>query len=162
MRRTQRIYSLVYVRQCNVNHSALYIGNNLLIEASYQICIMNVNEYTDNDGVEIYCNSVKGMTTKDKQDVVDYAVSKYANGIFYGVTGIFGLAFRFWVQHQLWRISGWFSWSGRNILAQHTNYWCSESIGIWWALKNIKFTDEDVTWLTPGEIYSSPVCDKIN
>lgn len=150
-----------FFTRSNINHTAMYIGNNLLIEASYQICIMHVNEYIKDDKVEIYCCEVKDATLQDKLDVVKYAVENYATGIFYGLTAILGLAIRFWIQHQLWRISGWFSWEGRNKLAPKHNYFCSESYGIWWAIKNVKFTKEDVTWLTPDQVYNSDVVNKI-
>lgn len=151
-----------FFTKSNINHSAMYIGNNLLIEASYQICVMSANEYINDDKTEIYCCEVKDATLQDKLDVVNYAVSGYATGIFYGVTGIFGLAFRLWIQHQLWRIAGWFSWEGRNKLAPEHNYWCSEAVGVWWAIKGKKFTNEDVTWLTPDQIYNSEIVNKIN
>jgi hypothetical protein len=151
--------------QSNINHTAMFLGNGLLIEAAYQICVMHVNEYINDDKVELYIGEVIGdenITDQDRLDVCNNAVQKYATGIFYGGLGIFGLLFRFVIQYRLWRLAGWFKWSGKNIIAQAHNYWCSESFGIWWALKGVKFTDEDVTWLTPNEIAFSSKIKKLN
>ena len=139
----------------NVNHSAIYIGNGLLLEAVYQIGIMSVNEYTMDAGAEIYCVKPKGVTTAQKQQIVDWAIANLATGIFYGVNGIWGLAFRFLIQNYWWRLGFLFKWSGKNPLAPSHNYWCSETVGLIYQQIGFKFTDEDITWLTPGEIWTS-------
>lgn len=144
----------------NVNHVATYLGNNLLIEAVAIIAIQHVNEYVLDDAVELYCCKPR-VSSAEKQKVANWMMSTLATGRFYGYRGIIGLLFRFWIQRQLWRISPLFRWSGPNRLAQNDNYWCSEASGIGYQQINFKFTDEDVTWLTPEEIYNSPNCDKV-
>ena len=140
----------------NVNHSAIYIGNGLLLEAVTIIAIQSVNEYINDSTQEIYCVKANGVTTAQKQQIVNWAITNLATGIFYGVNGIWGLAFRFLIQNYWWRLNFLFKWSGKNPLAPSHNYWCSETVGLIYQQIGFKFTNEDITWLTPGEIWTSP------
>ena len=145
-----------------VNHSAIYIGNNLLLEAVSIIAIQHVNEYVLDDNATISCNKVKNVTAAQKQQAVDWAVANLATGIYYGLNGLFGIAFRMIIQNYWWRLAPLFKWPSRNPLAPGHNFWCSETVGLIYQQIGVKFTDQDITWLTPGEIYNSSACTKVN
>lgn len=150
----------------NVNHSAVYIGedqfgNNLLMEAGYQVSVQSCNEYILSDKEEIYCCSANGVSDADKQDMVKNAVATYGAGTAYDVIGIFGLAIRFGIQRYWWRLNVFFNWSGKNKAASSSKVWCSELVGLMYANKKFSFTDESVTYLTPDEIFNSKNVTKI-
>lgn len=157
----------------NINHSTLYLGNGLLLEASYEVCIHHVNRYIYDDSQEIYACS-PNINNKTKKLLSDASISTWGSGCSYNAPGLFGLAFRFIVQKYWWRISKLFNWSGANKSASKKSVWCSELVGLIYENKQLngdkligndfsfKFTDEDVTWLTPAQIYESKNVTKIN
>jgi hypothetical protein len=157
----------------NINHSTIYLGNDLLLEASYEVCIHHVNEYILNDKHEIYCSSPK-VDKKIKQQLVVAAINTWGAGVSYDAIGIIGLAVRFTIQKYWWRIKGLFNWSGKNKAAQNNSVWCSELLGKIYLNQDpkgqklinkdfeFKFTGEDVSYLTPDQIYNSINCDKIS
>ena len=147
----------------NVNHSAILIDSEkgLLMEAALSgVHIMHVNEYIIPDSEEIYPCAVIGMSDTDKSSLIDEVVSIYCSGEKYDVLGIVGLAFRFSIQRYWWRLCKYINWD-RNKLANSNKVWCSELIAAIYLRKNIKFTEESITYLTPNEIYNSSAVTKI-
>jgi cell wall-associated NlpC family hydrolase len=150
-----------FFTQSNINHTAIYIGNDLVLEASFEVCIKHVNEYIMPDTHEIYCCSPK-ISQEIKNKLIKDAIPVWGAAIGYDVKGIFGLAFTFWIQKYWWRLTKLFRFD-KNKLASSKSVWCSELAGkIYQTIKFEFKKDTDLSLLTPDEVYNSENCIKVN
>ncbi len=142
-----------YITNSNQNHSALYIGNQEIIEAlSNGIVISNINERLDNPKEEIYIDRVKNFDINKTEELIEFA--KTFLHTKYDWIGLLGIATKYTIKKcdLDWLITFW----GRNKIENQRKLWCSEAIGVWYARFGIKFTSDDTSYLTPGEIHNSP------
>jgi len=141
-----------WITNSNYNHSALYIGEQEVIEAlSNGIVISDINERLDNPKEEVYIDRVKNFDISKINELIDY--SKTFLHTKYDWIGLLGIATKYIVRkcHLDKLITFW----GRNKIENQRKLWCSEFCGVVFSKFNIKFTDDDTSYLTPNEIHSS-------
>jgi len=144
----------------NINHVGIYTGQGILEAMIPKVETNSLDKYINDNGTELYCCKVKGIDSIEKNRILNYAILT-TSGEQYDVLGIAGIAFRFTVQRYWWRLGKFIKFYGKNKVASPKSVWCSELVGRVYGAFNIKFTDEDTTWLTPDQIYNSNAVEKV-
>jgi hypothetical protein len=146
----------------NINHTTIYLGNDLLMEANLDgVNIQSVYKYINDDDTEIYCCS-PNVSPEIKFQLVKDAIPTWGCNTGYDVLGLFGIAFRFTVQRWWWRLAKFIHFYGPNHAAQPGKVWCSELAQRVYTNGFEFVPGQDPTWLTPDEVYNSINCTKKN
>jgi len=136
----------------NYNHSALYIGNQEIIEAlSNGIVISDINERLDNSKEEVYIDRVKNFDTSKTDALIEYA--KTFLNTKYDWIGLLGILTKYSVRRL--GLDKWITFWGRNRIEDQRKLWCSEYVGLVFKKFGIVFVPEDTSYLTPNEIHDS-------
>ncbi len=145
-----------WVTDSDINHVALYIGNNLLIESTihYGVRILPLAQYTSDPSVQV--SVVRINKHINTQNVVDY--SFFFFGREYDLFGQIGI-----LTMNLCRKAGisWVVFWGKNKAVDDKRLWCSEFIGELFAIENVKFADIHTSYLSPKDIYNSSEVTKV-
>jgi hypothetical protein len=140
----------------NINHVAYYIGNGLIIESTlgYGVRILPLNVYIDDMTTEIFLGRVEAR--HDIWEAITYSYNFY--GMKYDILGQIGIFVRFMVQKiGLQKLITFF---GPNLTGTN-GLWCSEFVGLVFSSVSIKFNSIDISYLSPSDIYNSPIVRKI-
>lgn len=149
-----------YVTWSEQSHIAMYLGNELVIESQngYGVRVLNINEYLDNDSIEVFLVRVKNIRPDNIFEVLDF--SKQFIGRRYDLLGLAGILAKFMARRmRLEKVATFF---GQNRVADPQKFWCSEFIAFCYSKASVKFVDHDITYITPNEIYASEIVDKID
>jgi hypothetical protein len=149
--------SIRWVTDSNVNHTALYIGNGLIIESDRGkgVQIIPLNTYLCDPTKEVYLSRVKAHF--DPNALVELALQFH--GEKYDLLGQVGILLKYLVKKAgLGKVITFF---GKN-KANNYGIWCSEFIGILFLQQGIRFSDSDTSYLTPGEIFESDTLEQVN
>lgn len=149
--------SIRWVTESNVNHTALYIGNGLIIESDRGkgVQIIPLSIYLSDPTKEVYLSRVK--TYFNPQSLIDLALKFH--GEKYDLLGQFGILVKYLVKKV--GLSPVITFFGKN-KAHNYGIWCSEFIGILFLQQGISFSDSDTSYLTPGEIFESDTLEQLN
>jgi hypothetical protein len=149
--------SIRWVTESNVNHTALYIGNGLIIESDRGkgVQIIPLSVYLNDPTKEVYLSRVKAHF--DANALIELAYKFY--GEKYDLLGQFGILIKYLVKKV--GLSHVITFFGKN-RANNYGIWCSEYIGILFWQQGIRFSDTDTSYLTPGEIFESDTLEQLN
>lgn len=141
-----------WVTQSNINHTALYIGNEQIIEAlSDGIVISNINDRLDDPKQELWIDRVKALEPSQVQPLIDYAETFLHTK--YDFIGLLGIFVKYIVRK--WHWDNFITFWGKNKLEDQRKLWCSEYCQVVFLKFGIKFVNFDSSYVTPGNIHSS-------
>lgn len=146
-----------WVTDSEISHVALYIGNGLIIESTLGpgVRILPIDVYLSDQNKEVYLARI--IEKFDANEVIDYAYNFY--GRKYDLLGQIGIMTKYLVKKV--NLNKVITFWGKNKVNDEYGVWCSEFLGDIFAPKKIMFIDEDTTYLTPGEIFYSPIVNQV-
>jgi len=141
---------ICWITDSDVNHVALYIGNNLLIESTinHGIRILPLAEYVNDSKTKVTVFRIKKQV--NIQNIIDY--SYFFFGRKYDLFGQIGI-----LNMNIFRklnIS-WAIFWGKNKAIDDKRMWCSEFIGELFAIENVRFCKFHTSLLSPHDIAAS-------
>jgi hypothetical protein len=147
-----------WVTSSEQSHIAIYLGNGLLIESQngYGVRVLNINEYLDDDKIEIFIARPKLMPQRI-YEVLDF--SKQFIGRRYDLFGLMGILVKYMIDKM--KLTKWITFFGYNKVADPQKFWCSEFVAFCFHKIAFDFVKHDASYITPNEIYESGAVEKI-
>jgi len=142
-----------------INHVGIYLGDELILESQNDtgVSIREIQYYFNREGEVIQIGRVQNISEQDLEDIVLFAGEN--TGKRYDFFGLLGIFLKHIVKKlKLHRIITFY---GENKINEQSSFWCSEFVGYVFLTKGIRFADHDISYLTPSEIFNSPIIKKI-
>lgn len=145
-----------WVTESEINHSALYLGNGLAIESTlgHGVRIIPVSAYVDDSVCSVRLSRLVGSV--DFNEVIEYSYNFY--GMKYNLVGQLGIFVKYMVKKV--GLGGLITFWGKNKV-EGEGMWCSEFIGELFSPQKVRFSEDDLSYLTPADIYSSRAVRRI-
>ena len=146
-----------WTTESNVNHVGMYIGNGLMIESTLGsgVRILPITLYLADPATQVFIARVK--VPIDSDALIAKALTYF--GSKYQLLGQIGILFKALVKKA--GLSKYVTFWGTNKL-NTDRVWCSEYMGYVFGSQNISFAPEDPSYLSPGDVYNSPIVEHIN
>jgi hypothetical protein len=141
-----------WVTESNINHTALYIGSELIIESGLGkgVRILPLSIYLKDRSKEIYVSRVS--LPFDVSRLIKLAYTYH--GHKYDLFGQTGILLKYLVKK--FNLGKLITFWGKNKAADY-GVWCSEFIGMLFLDQQIRFTNDDTSYLAPNEIFNSTI-----
>lgn len=138
------------------NHVMIFVGEGVCVSADNpRVHFAKIADY-EARGEQVGFGRVLSRTDPEAAMVANKAISLIDKE--YDNRGLLGIWFKFafkWIG-----IPGVVFW-GSNKADDQKRFWCSELVGHVWGEVGVKFTDENISWLTPSQIFESPLIGQI-
>lgn len=142
-----------WVTSSKEDHDCVFIGEGQVLEAQnfVGVRVFPVIEYLNDPTKTVYISRVKDATADQVKLVVEKG--KHLIGVKYDMIGLVGILAKYLVRKAG---LGWFiTFFGENRIHNAEQLWCSELTALLWERAGIKLVDEDMSYVTPSEIFAS-------
>ena len=145
-----------WVTESEINHTAMYLGGGLVIESTlgHGVRIAPVNMYVDDGACLVRLSRLSNDA--NLKEAIAHSYEFY--GMKYNLIGQIGI----FVKHMVKKcgLTELITFWGKNRIVGR-GMWCSEFIGEIFSPQKIRFSEDDISYLTPADIYSSKIVKRI-
>jgi len=151
--------AIQWVTSSKINHVALYVDDGLVLESQNDtgVAVRDLEYYFNRKDERIQIGRVINIKEKTLEKVLAYACEK--KGQRYDFFGLFGIFLKYMVKKI--HLNKIITFYGENKINARRSYWCSEFLADAFLTQGIKFTEHDISYLTPSEMFNSPIIEKI-